>query len=247
LKAPNPYYIANLIVENGSEPEFTKLELVLQKILSDKLPTFSEEEILDYIEEYNKDIAAELFTKENDNFLDGIESTFDIKEEDGEYYVKFLNKPISEYLKKLQKLPAEDFELFCGNVLTKLGGNSDVIGGSDDGGIDFTATDLYIQNLPKATTRGSKVLVVGQAKRFIEGNHVKEKDIRQFVGASIKKIDDLKRTKSGNFGILHPVILAFWTTSDFHVNAKKLANDIGLWYLNGIALSQLALHLKIEL
>jgi len=42
------------------------------------------------------------------------------------------------------------------------------------------------------------------------------------------------------------VLLAFWTTGDFSISAKKYARDIGLWYLNGIGLAQLATRLDLS-
>jgi hypothetical protein len=45
--------------------------------------------------------------------------------------------------------------------------------------------------------------------------------------------------------LLTPVLLAFWTTGDFSPSAKKYARDLGLWYLNGIGLAQLATRLGL--
>src|SRR5258705_463543 len=82
------------------------------------------------------------------------------------------------------------------------------------------------KNLPGLSTKGSRILVIGQAKRYIDGNHVREKELREFVGAVIKRVDELKRTRSEQFGIMHPIILAFWTTSDFHLNAREYAKNV---------------------
>lgn len=245
MSTPKPQYVANLLVEKGNNIEYKKLEDCLFTIMSEKFASFSEEEIWDYIELYQEDIAKELFNKESDSKVDGITLNFDIDETDGDYYIKFFDKPEIKLLRKLQADTPPNFEIFCKEILDKLGGNSVVSGSPHDGGIDFSSTDLLINNLPRLSTKGSRILVIGQAKRFIDGNHVTEKDLREFVGACVKRIDELKRTRSDSFGILHPVILAFWTTSDFHRNAKDFAKDMGIWYLNGIALCQLALHLKI--
>lgn len=38
---------------------------------------------------------------------------------------------------------------------------------------------------------------------------------------------------------------AFWTTSDFQPSAKKYARGVGLWYLNGLGIAQLAIRLQV--
>jgi hypothetical protein len=246
MSLPKPQFIANLIVENGDNHEFKNLVTVAFEVFSSKFPSYSEEAIWDFIDQYIGDIAKELFIKVNDNNIDGITLNFEINEDDGNYYIRFLDKPEIRLLRKLQADTPENFESFCKKILDKLGGNSIVSGGPNDGGIDFESTDLLISNLPKLSTKGSKILVIGQAKRYSEGNHVKEKELKEFIGSSIKRIDELKKTRSGQFGILHPIILAFWTTSDFHSNAKDYAKALGMWYLSGVALCQLAIHLNLD-
>jgi restriction endonuclease Mrr len=246
MSLPKPQFIANLVVEIGANPEFKKLETVVFETFSSKFPSYSKEAIWDFIEQYLSDIAKELFIKDTDNKKDGITINFEINEDSGNYYIRFFDKPEINLLRKLQADTPENFELFCKKILDKLGGNSTVSGSPNDGGIDFHSTDLLIANLPKLSTSGSQILVLGQAKRYKDGNHVKEKDLREFVGASIKRMGDLKKTRNEQFGILHPTILAFWTTSDFHSNAKEYAKALGIWYLSGVALCQLAVHLKVD-
>jgi hypothetical protein len=38
-----------------------------------------------------------------------------------------------------------------------------------------------------------------------------------------------------------------WTTSDFNRNAKEYARDMGMWYLNGLGLAQLAFKTGMEI
>lgn len=241
----NPNKVANWLVENGTNIEYKKLQDVLYDILEQKISKWSEEQIWDFIEEYSDDVARELFRKEDQFRIDGIEPTFDISDEDDIHYISFFDRPEIEFLRKLQSDTPENFEYFCKNLLIKLGGSAEVTGGSYDGGIDFIGYDLQINNLPQASTIGSNILVVGQSKRYTGGNHVNEKELREFVGASIKRIDTIKIQKE-SIGILQPIILAFWTTSDFHANAIKYAKKMGIWYLNGIALSQMALKLNMK-
>jgi restriction endonuclease Mrr len=246
MGVPKPHFIANQLIEHGNNNEFRKLQDVLFDIIKNKMPTFSDEEILDYVEQYKDTIATELFLKENEKSTDGIDLNFDISEEDDGHYIRFFDKPEIKLLRSIQTNTSKNFEHFCARILEKLGGKALVEGGTDDQGIDFTAFDLRIQNLSKISTKGSRIYVFGQAKRYKDGNHVVEKELREFVGCCIKRIDDFKRTRSDQYGVLQPTILAFWTTSDFHINAKNFAKDMGIWYLNGIALCQLAIELGVE-
>lgn len=67
--------------------------------------------------------------------------------------------------------------------------------------------------------------------------------LREFVGASLRRVAELKRTRADHFGLFQPTVLAFWTTSDFHKSAKAYAKEMGIWYLGGPALCQLATSL----
>lgn len=246
MGALKPQFVANLIVETGSNFEFRKLEDVAFEVIKNKVRALSDEQVWDFVEQHKKFIATELFLKENEGALDGISLNFDLVEEDSDYYIKFVETPEINLLRRLQVDTPENFERFCSKILEKLGGKSQVSGGPNDGGIDFLAFDLRLNNLPSDSTKGSRIFVIGQAKRYIDGNHVREKELREFVGSSIKKIDELKKTRSEQFGIFQPTILAFWTTSDFHINAKNYAKELGIWHLNGTALCQLALRLEVD-
>jgi len=246
MARPKPQYIANSLLEYGQNTDFKNLKDITLAFFKAKGFSMSDEEISDYIEEHVSEIAKQLFIKIDDRKNDGVTLNFELEENDGIFYIRFFDKPEMTLLRKLQTDTPENFELFCKKILDKLGGNSSVSGGADDGGIDFSATDLQIKNLPTLSTKGSRILVLGQAKRYVDGNHIKETELRSFIGASIKRVDDLKRTRAEQFGILHPTILAFWTTSDFHSNARDYAKSMGIWYLNGVALCQLALHLGLD-
>ena len=120
-------------------------------------------------------------------------------------------------------------------------------GGPYDEGVDFTAFDLSLGSLPGPAPIGAKVVLIGQAKRYKTGNNVKERELREFVGAAIKRTYKLKRMYTSQVGSLHPIVYAFWTTSDFHQSAKDFARDMGIWYLSGLALTQLAMRLGVSL
>ena len=69
---PIPQYIANVLVEIGDNLEFQKLNQVIFSVIKQKIPSKSDEEVWDYAEQYEGDIAKELFIKTNDNRIDGI-------------------------------------------------------------------------------------------------------------------------------------------------------------------------------
>ena len=243
-----PQAVANWVVEFGNNLAQENLDDVVANILKTKMPKFSEEEIWDYIESHRNTIANELFQKIDNSIDDGINLNFQISQDGSTFYINFLNKPEIALLRKLNSITSKDFEFFCKKILDKMGGNCTVDGGKDDGGIDFTCYNLQLNclsNIP--TTKGARILVLGQSKQFTTGEQITESDLRKFVGASTKKIGIIKKTKSEQIGILHPIILAYWVTSDFQKDAKIYANEIGIWYLNGIAISQLALKLGLEI
>ena len=65
-------------------------------------------------------------------------------------------------------------------------------------------------------------------------------DIRDFIGSSIIRFDEIRKEFPQNVGLLTPISLAFWTTGSFHTNARDLCRETGIWYMNGWALSQIA-------
>lgn len=246
MGVPKASYIANLVVSNGSNIEYQNLKDVAATILQAAAPSYSTEQVQEIAESQNTYIANYLFLKKDECLNDGYSINFEITQDGSDYYIKFLDRPEIALLRKLHSKTTEYFEQFCTRILNTLGGNAFVTGGKTDGGIDFYASDLKLSSIPGTSTKGSRILLVGQAKRHNDHNQVTETDLRAFIGAAMKKIDEFKKTRSEQYGILHPTMLAYWTTSDFQADAKKYANDFGIWYLNGPAICQLALQLGID-
>lgn len=121
-------------------------------------------------------------------------------------------------------------------VLERLGGRSEVTGCSHDGGIDFIAYGLtgFCQSLP--LPKAAELAVVGQAKRYAEHRPIKESDLRHFVGGAAARIDQMRREQSAR--AMSPIVLAFWSSSSFDQNALEFARQMGLWYMDGIALAK---------
>lgn len=244
-----PQYLANLMITECSHSEHpVKIDDAIYEVLChENHNDLSEEARWEYVECYKTDIANELFRKKDDIESDGAPVSFDIEEDHGEYYVKFTNVIEIELLRKLRQISPSQFEVFCSNILEKMNGTASVSGGRDDNGIDFHATDINLFNMPSLSTLGSRVMVIGQAKRYKNGNHVKTKELKEFIGSSLLAMYEHKKDVGKAIGIMHPIILAFWTTSDFHYIAKQYARDMGLWYLNGLALCKLATEMGVNI
>ncbi|RZK02504.1 MAG: hypothetical protein EOO43_23380, partial [Flavobacterium sp.] len=73
MKPPKPQYISNLIIKDGTNSEYHNLERIIGSVILHSFPQMSEEERIEYIEKYLKDIANDLFLKINDAISDGIE------------------------------------------------------------------------------------------------------------------------------------------------------------------------------
>ena len=165
-----------------------------------------------------------------------------------EAYFRVLETPEKPLLTKLRAMDPGGFEDFCANILSNLGAKATRVGGSNDNGVDFIALSLQLGEKVKFAPRVSKALVIGQAKRYKEGSNITPTMLREFVGGAILRANELRESNRFDAGVLTPVIYAYWTTSDFHYEARKYARAMGMWYLNGLGLTQLAMRagLKID-
>lgn len=60
----------------------------------------------------------------------------------------------------------------------------------------------------------------------------------------MRKVND--HHERSDFGVLSPVIYAFWTTSDFNEGAREYSKAMGIWTMDGITLSTYINELGIE-
>lgn len=242
MSEPKPQYIANLIVQKLCTNEFVDLRKVIYDNVKAVCP-LSDEEAWDYVDRYLQDVATELFCKESYAKETHTPIPFDIDEESGNYYIKSISNPSGEHLKALFNITDDQFEVFCASIINKLGGKGIRNGGWNDGGIDFIGEGLMIKGMPFESTIGSQFYLIGQAKHYKDGHQVTLNECREFLGAAMKFRDQLR--KSGSCVAFQPLILAYWTTYDFHKEALDFLQSMGVWYLNGMALSCLALSLGI--
>jgi len=234
------------IVEDCSNLDYASLQTLIVNVLSTRLPTLSDEQRAEFSEEVELQVLNELYRRLGMDKDDGVVSNFEVSSEESTSYIRFIERPELTLLDTLRNATPKQFEQFCKKVLDTLGANAIVKGGPGDGGVDFFALDLPLNPYDIPSPPGGKALVVGQAKKYAIDNLVTEYELRSFVGASAKESFNIKRDHPSEIGIAHPTVLAFWTTSDFHTSARQFARDLGIWYLNGLALVQLANRLGIE-
>lgn len=202
-------------------------ELEISGLLEDKLS---------YIAEHLRDDLAECT-------VDGRVEEFEIDDENPPYIRRTFARN-RDLLDKLRRIDPYVFEEVCARILTALGAQSFSTQRTNDGGIDFVATQLKVVSSQLPMPRSCHGIVIGQAKRFKEGAAISETRLREFIGAAV-----LERYALGlrsSLGPLTPTLFAFWTTSDLDRNARIFARSCGLWYMDGVTLSAYAEELGLR-
>ncbi len=210
--------------------EWRSLTDVCVAALRNKWSGKSHSEILDYIENNIQYIAEHLRNDASNCLIDGTAAKFSIDDENPPY-VKAIGAATSGLLTKLRSISPYIVEAVCAKILTAFGANAQSTQRTSDGGVDFIAIGLNILPDTYPVPIGSKTTIIGQTKRYKEGNAVTEKHMREFVGAGLLRKHILQTDKK--IAALTPVIFAFWTTSDFEPNAKRYARDVGMWFMDG--------------
>jgi len=242
MSDPKPGHIAQWIVEDERivQEEFQPLENIISGVIKDRIPSFSLEKCAEIAETNVADVYDILTLKKEEYADQGIEPVFEVHVDGEEKHYKKIRSSAKSLLESLKLLDCTDFEHFCACLLKRIGSDARTVGRTGDQEIDFWAKNVPIGHIKERAEASSiNLFVFGQAKRYSKGKLVAEKDVRSFIGGAIKKGSDYMRECS-KAGILSPIIYAFWTTSDFEPSARKYCADIGIRYLNGLALSQLA-------
>src|SRR6266478_7627879 len=242
---PSPDTVAYWILQDASNLSFRALLNVASEVLKSRLSTKSEEECADLAERLLERIAESLDRIARESIEDGVEPGFELSTEASTSYFRTRETDALTLRDKLLVLTPAAFEGFCASLLQKLGGESRVVGKSGDGGIDFVARNISLTGSKGPAPIGAQTLVLGQAKRYARDKMIVESDLREFVGAAVRRSSDPLDGATYRGAIFAPLSLAFWTTSDFQPSAKRYAKAVGLWYLNGTGLAQLALRLGV--
>jgi hypothetical protein len=197
-----------------------------------------EEKRLYYIAEHLRNDLA-------DRVIDGKVKDFEVDDESPPYVRRLLPRRPT-LLDKLRRIAPANFERVCAKILESLGATATTTQQSNDGGIDFTATNLKIIHASLPMPASCQGVVIGQAKRYKEGAAISETKLREFVGASLLKRHQMASLAGPAIPPLMPTLFAFWTTSDLERNAKKYARSVGLWYMDGTTLTVYAQQLGLS-
>ena len=243
MGVPSSQISAVWVQEELSGTTWVLLREVLFSALRKKLATYSEEAIWDLVEGNLTFVAEHLRDCVADWLVDGSVQRFEI-DNDPSPYVRLTGSVPSEVVLKLRRIDPYAFEHVCANVLAALGATSRTTQRTNDGGVDFLAANLNVVPTPLAIPATSRTSVIGQAKRYRDGNPVSETQLREFIGGATLWRHKLLR--DGTIGPLSPVMFAFWTTSDFDKNAKQFARELGLWYMDGVTLAGYVVALGLK-
>ena len=233
MGGPSSQVIAVWIKDGLSNPEFLLLEEIAFAVLRERLPRHSDDDIWEMIEEKLDYIADSLRDEAAECKADGVPLRFEIDDEQSPYIKAF--PADNALLDKLRRIDPFVVEELCAQILEKLGATANVTQKTADGGVDFIATNLDIMPSGYGMPAVCRATVIGQTKRYKETNVITEKSVREFVGSGVWKRHKL-RLDSG-ISPLAPVLLAYWTTSNFEPNAKRYAREMGIWYMDGHTLA----------
>jgi hypothetical protein len=234
MGVPSSQISAVWVQDELASTTWVLLRDVLFSTLRKKLAAHSDEDLWDVVESNLSFVAEHLRNCVADWVVDGSVPRFEI-DNDPSPYIRLTTEVPSEVVAKLRKIDPFEFEHVCANVLAALGATSRTTQRTKDGGIDFLGVNLKVVPTALSVPASSKTAVIGQAKRYKDGNAVSETQLREFVGAAT--LGRHKLLQDGIIGPLSPVIFAFWTTSDFDHNAKQFARELGLWYMDGVTLA----------
>ncbi|MBS0362980.1 MAG: restriction endonuclease [Proteobacteria bacterium] len=234
MSVPSSQVAATWVKSEIVSIEWAPLTDVCFLAVKNKWTGKSEEEVWDYVEKNLEYIAEHLRNEASMCLVDGSAPKFHIDEEQPPY-VKAVGTPTSELLVHLRSIDPFKVEDICAEILKGFGAAAQPTPRTADGGIDFIAANLNIVPEGFAVPIGCRATIIGQTKRYKDGNAITEKMLREFVGAGLLRKHVLQA--EGRIAPLTPVIFAFWTTSDFELNAKKYARDVGLWFMDGHTLA----------
>jgi hypothetical protein len=232
--------VATVWVQQDLESDsWILLEEILFTTVRKKLVLYSEEEVWDYVENNIQYVAEHLRDVIAECNVDGAIPTFEIDSEPSPY-IRLTAKLPSDVIAKLRKIDPFQLETICAKLLAVLGATSSETQRTNDGGVDFVGVNLKIVPLALTVPTACRAAVIGQAKRYKDGNPISETRLREFVGAATLKRHQLR------IGPCVPVLFAFWTTSDFDPSAKRYAREMGLWYMDGLTLATYVTDLGLK-
>lgn len=243
MKEPSTETLASWLAEELDSSSWTRIANALTDLLRKRLIGYSPADCQALAEERELYVAEQVRNNAATAKHDGQVYPIDVDQQDP--YVRSLSDRITAELDTLRGMDPYDFEVHCREILSALGGQAHVTPKTNDGGIDFYATNIKLVPSEIPFPIYASITVVGQAKRYKEGVLVTLNDVRQFVGSTVRFVADLRsRRQIPDAG---PVLMAFWTTSYFHSSAMEYSRNIGLWTVDGRAIVNLTRHCKVPI
>lgn len=242
MGAPPTHVMTGWIRDDIANTEYLRLQDVAYTVLRARLPKHSDDGIWEIIEEKLTYFAEALRSEVADCVADGMPLRFQIDDEQSPYIRAF--PADGSLLAKIRRIDPFVVEDLCAQILIQLGATAHATERTGDGGVDFIASNLDIVPAGYGIPAVCRATVIGQTKRYKEGNVIPEKTMREFVGSGVWKRHKL-RLDSG-VSPLAPVILAFWTTSSFEPNAKRYVREMGIWYMDGHTLASYVAKLGLS-
>lgn len=207
--------------------------------------TMSEADLREQIEDRIRDVAEDLRNRASEAQTDGNHVTYEIDTTEPTPFVRgTVSADQRNMLDRLKRLDPFDFEILCSDILSKLGAIAQQTPKTHDGGVDFLGFNFAGITAALPFPLVSKSIVVGQAKRYTRAKMVSESEVQKFVGGALRQVE--KYRDRDDFGILSPVVFAYWTTHDFEPNARKYAKAMGIWTMNGPTLAAYVLALQLD-
>ncbi len=241
MSKPPSQVIVLWVIDYLSQPDWISLQEICSETLKIQMRGANDSFISEIIEENLVYIAEHLREYRAQQQFDGESPLFEIDDEEPPYVRSLKSDDTKIILEKLRRIEPNQFEQLCAKILSELGAKSESVGRQHDGGIDFYAINVPFFDRDLLMPQVTKAIIIGQAKRYIDGNLVSEKEVREFVGGGILKLHEYKKSP------LTPVVYAFWTTSDFHESAKNYARKIGMWYMNGWSFAKYIQNIGIDI
>lgn len=246
MSSPSPFYIANLIVNDGMlGDKYIRLTDEIENVLLGQLSGCSETLIAEWAESLEKDVFYELEKINDKQQLHGVEPLVCLDGIPGTAYVRLNNLQLSETLGIIQDLSPIDFVNLCVIILESIGAKAWNNDGPFDGGVDFIAENIPISTIQSVAFSSAHPFLLGQAKHYKKGNFVTLSEVREFLGAA-ELYASVIRSDRSRIGLFSPIIYAYWTSSEFNHHAIKFAHDVGLWVLNGVSIAQLILKVGLK-
>lgn len=233
--------IAKWVEANLECTDWQHLNEAIAFAISKALPKATIEIISDLTEEHFSYVQEILRNRHAIIIEDGSVPSFELDKD--EPYIKRINEHNAQIAEKLRGIDPFYFEVVCKRILEKLGAVAENTQRTNDGGVDFYALEMMTYSSSHPLPKSAALAVIGQAKRYAADHEVTETEVRKFIGGALLKVDDLR--KQTKINVLSPVVYAFWTTSDLHLNAKDYARKMGVWHLDGMALAEYVVKLGL--